>query len=598
MTYNSVINRANEPDQQESKRIIIADIQSKPATITSSSFNQEITIKIDEISVTKDRIMIWGWSTDKAVKLKVVTTTEVIPTSTKFVERADINAYVAQGLENRATGFVISGELSLKNAHSKLYVAFNFEDKLYISAINVKRESSNAENLGELTLTNSEKSKAHIDLCGAILGKFGVLSGWAISKPGVTLWLADSRGNKKPLSSTLRFHRDDISAIFGSEYSSATVYSGFVSDWPYPQSSADFIAIIEQELETFKLVALSKWTAIADDPISYARFSFSVPTPAQDFDLRLNQWEGLAINRLIEERRSQNELNDIPATVWEFGVSNLDDLTTSIIIPLYGRWDFVEHQLSEFSKDAAFRSTTEIIYVIDDPLLITPIINEAENLLRLYGVAFKLIWGNRNRGFSGANNLGVQHARGEFLILLNSDVFPTRTGWVEAICSPLIEREEYGIIGAKLLFPDGGLQHGGMTFLFSQSWGVWLNKHPWAGLDPNFDMSTELVEKPAVTGACMAMRKSDYVRLGGFDEGYLIGDFEDSDLCMKVREAGLKIGYLPNIVLTHLERQSFSLLGDSSFRTLVVRFNAWRHSKKWSASIQKTMNGFKGLTNE
>lgn len=100
------------------------------------------------------------------------------------------------------------------------------------------------------------------------------------------------------------------------------------------------------------------------------------------------------------------------------------------------------------------------------------------------------------------------------------------------------------------------------------------------------------MEKPAVTGACMAMSRANYIKLGGFDEGYLIGDFEDSDLCMKVRVDGLKIGYLPSVILTHLERQSFALLGDNSFRTLVVRYNAWRHSTRWAKEISALMKSF------
>uniref|UniRef100_UPI000ABAEB73 glycosyltransferase family 2 protein n=1 Tax=Pseudomonas sp. NBRC 111119 TaxID=1661034 RepID=UPI000ABAEB73 len=380
--------------------------------------------------------------------------------------------------------------------------------------------------------------------------------------------------------------------IFSNEFSSQINYAGFVTDWPYPQEAGDRIAVIEECGDQFKLIALNPWSVVADDPVNYAKFSFSLATPAQDFDTRLNDWEGDVINSLIFERNLENQRNEQPITSWKFGKPAGEEVKTSVIIPLYGRWDFVEHQLSAFAKDPAFKTHAEIIYVIDDPALINAFVNEAESLFKLYQVPFTIIWGHRNRGFSGANNLGVKHSLGETLILLNSDVFPRHPSWVEALTQCLEANPDYGMIGARLLFPDGSIQHCGMQFVFSESWNVWLNKHPLAGLDPILDQASGLTEKPAITGACVAIKRETYERIEGLDEGYLIGDFEDSDLCMKVHAQGLKIGYLPSVELTHLERQSFTLLGDVSYRTLVVRFNAWRHTKKWGKQIEQVMSTF------
>lgn len=582
----------------KSPPLSISDIQTNPIRVELNDSYQALTIKVDAVDYRKEKITVSGWCSDGRVAVRLVTADQIIPSSTKSISRPDVSALIAEFDGIEVSGFEIVGALTEKTAQAQVFLTLTLNESLIIAPLSFARETSKTRDLNQLKLTSSTNSKAHIDFSGAILGKLGIISGWAISKPGATLWLQDSQGNKKAISSTLRFHRNDIGKVFGEEYSIHTVYAGFVTDWPFPQVPGESLAIVEETLDAFKMVATAKWTAIADDPVSYAKFSFSVPTPTQDFNYRLNQWEGAAINSLIEAKNSRSAENETPATVWTFGKFQNRSYKYSIIIPLYGRWDFVEHQLSEFTKDNIFLSEVELIYVIDDPVLITPFINEAENLFNLYGVPFKIIWGNRNRGFSGANNLGVSHSKGDLLILLNSDVFPSQPGWVQEICAPLLSNPDFGIIGAKLLFPDGGLQHGGMTFLFSESWSVWLNKHPWAGLDPHFDQGNGLVEKPAVTGACMAMRRADYLSVDGFDEGYLIGDFEDSDLCMKIRSSGLKIGYLPNVVLTHLERQSFSLLGDSSFRTMVVRYNAWRHSQRWSKSIKILMRNFKGLENE
>ena len=105
------------------------------------------------------------------------------------------------------------------------------------------------------------------------------------------------------------------------------------------------------------------------------------------------------------------------------------------------------------------------------------------------------------------------------------------------------------------------------------------------GLDPSLDQRPGVTNVPAVTGACMALRRSDYDQVGGWDTGFLIGDFEDSDLCLKLRQAGLSSAYLPSVELTHLERQSFRLLGEGDYRTKVVIYNALRHQQRWQGLL-------------
>jgi GT2 family glycosyltransferase len=591
---NTPQNLAPEKKPSETKKTptILKNIQQQPVTLSSKDGSRKIIVKIDTVDIDENTIRITGWSTGIRLPFCLATANEAIHCSTDTVTRPEVEDLFENNKTIDVHGYQITAKLDPSHVSTQLFLTFGFESQVYLYPLEFKLEDSKSYDLKNMKLSTSLNSKCHIDFCGAIPGKIGVMGGWCIAKPGVIVWLVDSQGNRKDITTCLRFHRDDIEKAFKEEYSTKTVFSGFVTNWVFPQAHGDSIALVEEHDGAFKVVALSTWTTISDDPVSYAKFCFQVPTPAQDFNYRLESWEGQAINSLIEEKNIAANAMETDPKIWDFGSLNTTEIEYSIVIPLYGRWDFVEHQLLEFSKDPVFQKKAEIIYVIDDPLLITPFVNEAEALYNLYQVPFKIIWGHRNRGFSGANNLGVRHSQGNYLILLNSDVFPTHAGWIQSLCHALINNKEYGIIGAKLLFPDDSLQHGGMTFLFSESWSVWLNKHPLAGLDPLIDSSLELMEKPAVTGACMAMSRANYVKLGGFDEGYLIGDFEDSDLCMKVRADGLKIGYLPSVVLTHLERQSFALLGDNSFRTLVVRYNAWRHSTRWAKEISALMKAF------
>ncbi|MGE8113147.1 glycosyltransferase family 2 protein [Pseudomonas sp. NPDC086566] len=591
MNTKTVAPEPNKTKSASSAPVVLRDIQSQPVTLESNDASNRFIIKLDEIEKSKGHVNLSLWSTQSGLQFCLATSSQAIPCEVSSVVRSDVEATLGSGSSLKASGYRVSAELP-NPVSEEIYLTFNSEGKLYIYKLPFKKTLGDSCDISELELEDSTQAQAHIDLCGAIPGKVGGLAGWSIAKPGVTLWLVDSKGNKKDLSTCLRFHREDIAKIFSDEFSSQIIYGGFVTDWPFPQELGDQIGIVEEEAGRFKLIALSPWKTVADDPVNFAKFSFSLVTPAQDFNTRLNQWEGDVINSMIFERNLENQRTERPATTWHFGSLVRNEIKTSVIIPLYGRWDFVEHQLSAFAKDPAFKKDVEIVYVIDDPSLINAFVNEAESLFKLYQVPFSIVWGHRNRGFSGANNLGVKHSHGNTLILLNSDVFPRHTGWTEQLSQSLDDNPDFGMIGAKLLFPDGSIQHCGMQFVYSQSWSVWLNKHPLAGLDPSLDPATVLTEKPAITGACVAIKRNTYEKIEGLDEGYLIGDFEDSDLCLKVHSEGLKIGYLPSVVLTHLERQSFTLLGDVSYRTLVVRFNAWRHTKKWGKQIEQIMNRF------
>ena len=125
-----------------------------------------------------------------------------------------------------------------------------------------------------------------------------------------------------------------------------------------------------------------------------------------------------------------------------------------------------------------------------------------------------------------------------------------------------------------------------MEFLRREELGIWINHHPRMGLAPTLDPHKQMTTVPAVTGACLMVRRKDFDSLAGWDTGYLIGDFEDSDLCLKLRDAGFSIGYLPDVELTHLERQSFKLLGEGDFRTYVVILNATRHQNRWQSLLE------------
>ena len=250
----------------------------------------------------------------------------------------------------------------------------------------------------------------------------------------------------------------------------------------------------------------------------------------------------------------------------------------SVVVPLYGRFDFLRHQLAHFSDDPEF-SNIDLIYVIDDPTIIGAVHDYAAHYYPIFGRPFRLISCGRNLGFAGANNLGVAHARAATLVLLNSDVIPQHAGWVGQLIEALATLPRAGAVAPLLQFGDGGVQHAGMLPRRDPALpGFLMNTHPmkrqpWRGGDsPSW--------QALLTGACLCLRRVDYEACGGFDEGYLVGDFEDSDLCLRLRGRGHDLWLVPSARLWHLERQSQVIDSIEGPRALITLFNAWRYGRK------------------
>lgn len=585
----------------------------------------QAAVKVDQLQKSNGIYRVEGWlsSYERSPTIEIWVNNAPIAISCTFHERQDVSSSIKDtNPDLESQGFCIEWSEKPEEGDAYLLVCqleeetspliFTLPGREYFNEApqpvpykEVESVIKQAKNSGAMTdfLNNAVwqtpdplKAAAHIDSFGLIPSRCGLMAGWMVAQPGWEMWGVDSQGNVLNLASALRYQREDIVSLFRDTFGQRTVDAGFVTQWPYPISITDTVGIVAYHPESKRAFEVMRNQAVEvpNEPEGYARWAFTVPTPAEKFNERLNGWEGELIETMLAERSRGFSHDEKAPDVMTLGkVPESPDI--SLIIPLYSRWDFVEHQLLAFSKDTTLLETAEIIYVVDDPRILTAISNEVENLHRLYNVPFKVVWGHRNRGFSGANNLGVSVSRGRQVLLLNSDAFPTSPGWANQLSTLLDENPQYGLLGARLLNPEGGLQHAGMVFFYSQSWQVWLNKHPLAGLAPELDdvpEGAQIVDKPAVTGACVMMQRSLYDQLGGLDEGYLIGDFEDSDLCLKVLSEGYQLGYVPGVSLVHLERQSFSSLGDTSFRTLVVRFNAWRHTKRWGKQIQSVMQSF------
>lgn len=152
--------------------------------------------------------------------------------------------------------------------------------------------------------------------------------------------------------------------------------------------------------------------------------------------------------------------------------------------------------------------------------------------------------------FSHINNIGVDHAAGEFIAMVNNDIEIIRGNWLAEMLSHAA-RDSIGCVGAKLLYPDGRIQHGGVVLGIG---GVAGHSHLFKEGDaPGYFQKMHYVhEVSAVTAACLVVKKEIYLEVGGFDTSLKVA-FNDVDFCLKVREAGFSNLLNPNAVLYHHE---------------------------------------------
>jgi GT2 family glycosyltransferase len=176
--------------------------------------------------------------------------------------------------------------------------------------------------------------------------------------------------------------------------------------------------------------------------------------------------------------------------------------------------------------------------------------------------------------FARMSNLGAASASGDILLFLNDDVRPLVPGWLTSLVAQA-QRPEVGAVGAKLLYPSGTIQHVGIAIGIMDGCGHPLRRTcgsafwGWGDLTRNVS---------AVTGACLAIRKSVFLELQGFDERFPL-NYNDADLCLRARQAGYEIIYEPAAVLRHYE------CGTRMPGTLCNERELW-HSR-WAALLTK-----------
>jgi GT2 family glycosyltransferase/glycosyltransferase involved in cell wall biosynthesis len=271
-----------------------------------------------------------------------------------------------------------------------------------------------------------------------------------------------------------------------------------------------------------------------------------------DCTLKSGAWRWLDVYRDIAAKHGDKR-DTVP-------VSNRS-AKVSIIIPVFNQLPFTKQCLDGLFATLPVTLACEIIVVDNGSTDETP-----DYLCSLAG-RITILSNRENLGFAKACNQGGQSACGEILLFLNNDTIP-KPGWIESLIAA-IDNDEADICGARLLYPDGRCQHAGIAF---DERG--LGYHVFGGFPADSAPVMERRLMQAITGACLTVRKRLFHELGGFDEGFRNG-FEDIDLCLRAREKGKRILYVPESVLVHYAEQTVGRK-DNDINNMQRYFSRWQ----------------------
>ena len=242
----------------------------------------------------------------------------------------------------------------------------------------------------------------------------------------------------------------------------------------------------------------------------------------------------------------------------------------AIIISTYNQKKLLEESLESLKKKTNYKNYK--VYVVDDSGK-----GEIGEEIKKEFKGVNVTINKENKGFSGANNVGIKKALKEYhpdyILLLNDDTEMIEKSWLKKIIDVAEKDEKIGILGCKILYPDGSLQNLGG---YIKGWKIELE------LDEN---KKDIFEVDHVMGAFIIIKRETINEVGLLDEIYSPYLLEDTDYCLRAKKAGFKIASIPFVKIIHKKGKSIDSLEDK--KRLLVRFKndiifSKRHLKGWN----------------
>ena len=244
----------------------------------------------------------------------------------------------------------------------------------------------------------------------------------------------------------------------------------------------------------------------------------------------------------------------------------------SIVIPVYNQFDYTWHCLKSI-----LRSSDDVAYEV---IVANDCSNDLTTRLTEICRGIRVISNTKNLRFLLNCNHAAETAKGEYIVFLNNDT-QVQKGWLSSLISIMEKDPSVGMVGSKLLYPDGYLQEaGGILWKDGSAWNYGHRQNP---EDSEFNYVHEV---DYISGAAIMIRASLWKEIGGFDERFVPAYCEDSDLAFEVRKHGYKVMLQPESVVVHFEGISNGTDLTSGQKKYQVD-NQKKFLEKWQATLEK-----------
>ncbi|MBE5867414.1 MAG: glycosyltransferase [Lachnospiraceae bacterium] len=271
------------------------------------------------------------------------------------------------------------------------------------------------------------------------------------------------------------------------------------------------------------------------------------------------------------------------ATIFRIRYQILGNPKISIVIPNKDHVEDLRRCVSSILEKSTYDNYE--ILVVENNSQTSEILACYQELQEKHGDKIKIVTYEGSFNYSAINNLGIRHATGEYIVLLNNDTEVITVNWLEELLM-YAQRQDVGAVGAKLYYGDKTIQHAGVV--------IGLGAHRTAGHThykqprQNLGYMGRLCyaqNVTAVTGACLMVKKSLYEAVGGLDEEFAVS-LNDVDLCLKLRRAGYLNVFTPFAELYHYESISRGL-DDQGEKAARYEKESERFREKWKEQLQQ-----------
>ena len=287
-----------------------------------------------------------------------------------------------------------------------------------------------------------------------------------------------------------------------------------------------------------------------------------------------------APSSLVTEVPDIQKIDNWEKTIEDYAVLEVpqwENPMVSIVIPVYNQFEFTYHCVEAILKNSG-DVTYEILIANDCSSDLTA---EAGKILP----GIRLITNEQNLRFLRNCNHAAKEAKGTYILFLNNDT-QVQANWLKPLITLIESAGDIGMVGSKLIYPDGRLQEaGGILWREGSAWNFGNGQNPAL---PQFNYVKQV---DYISGAAIMISRALWEKIGGFDETFAPAYCEDSDLAFTVRKMGYRVMYQPLSVVVHFEGVSNGTSTASGQKQYQVE-NQKKFRKKWADELSwRPQNG-------